>query len=84
MPKQNMKGQKIDIIYIDGKTGKMQVINDAGEEMKTTRHQRAVLIDYKSENYEDEIRHMYSNPEILSDEFRVVLDDKYVYGKYVK
>lgn len=84
MSKQNMKGMKIDIIYIDGKTGKMKVINGAGEEMKTTRQQRAVLAHYTSDTYEDEIQKMYSNPNILSDEFRVVVDDKYAYGKYVK
>lgn len=84
MSKQNLKGLKIDIIYIDGKTGKMKVINDAGEEMKTTRQQRSILAHYSSPDYEEEIKRMYSNPGILSDEFRVVVDEKYVYGKYVK
>lgn len=84
MPRQNIKGMKIDIIYIDGKSGKMKVVNDNGEEMRTTRQQRSVLANYKSPGYEEEIKTMYSNPNILTEEFRVVVDDKYVYGKYVK
>lgn len=80
---RHKKGLAIDIIMIDG-NGKMQVITEDGSELKVTRQERAILANYKSNDYEEEIKHIFNNPYIIGDEFRVVSNGKYVYGKHVQ
>lgn len=77
----NRKGIKIDIIYIDKKNGHMQVITEAGDELKATRQERSVLANYKSPTYEEDIRHFFNNPNILGKDFRVVCGETYVYKR---
>ena len=79
---RHKKGLAIDIIMID-KLGKMQVITEDGTEMKTTRQERAILGNYKSETYEEDIKRLFNNPNIIGEEFRVVYNGKYVYGQHV-
>ena len=78
---RHKKGLAIDIVMID-KNGKMQVITEDGNDMKVTRQERAVLANYKAEDYEEEIKHIFNNPHIIGEEFRVVSNGKYVYGKH--
>lgn len=80
---RHKKGLAIDIIMIDG-NGKIQVITEDGSELKVTRQERAILANYKSNDYEEEIKHIFNNPYIIGDEFRVVSNGKYVYGKHVQ
>ena len=79
---RHKKGLAIDIIMIDG-NGKMQVITEDGAEMKVTRQERSVLANYKADDYEEEIKHIFNNKNIIGEEFRVVASGKYVYGKHV-
>jgi hypothetical protein len=79
---RHTKGLVIERIEIDEK-GKLKVITEDGTELKTTRQERAILAHYKAQDYEDEIKHIFNNPHILSEEFRVISNGKYVYGKYV-
>ena len=79
---RHKKGLAIDIVQIDD-NGRMTITLDSGEDFKCTRQERAVLVNYKSPTYEDDIRHIFNNPNIVGEEFRVVSGGRYVYGKHV-
>lgn len=79
---RHKKGLAIDIVQID-KDGKMKVFVEEGTELKVTRQERSILANYEAPDYEDEVRHIFNNPNIIGEEFRVVVNGKYVYGKYV-
>ena len=77
----NKKGRKINTVEI--KTGKIMnavtAFDDDGQVYKLTRNQRSFFTrdtDYKNR---DLLLQTFGNPDILSDQFRLVIDGEVVY-----
>ena len=77
----NKKGRKINTVEI--KTGKIMnavtAFDDDGQVYKLTRNQRAFFT--KDADYTDReiLMQTFGNPDILSDQFRLVIDGEVIY-----
>ena len=80
MAKTHKKGLSISKVEIDD-TNNVIVYSDNGETIKVTRSQRITLCDYKSNNYIENIIKCFQNPNILSNDFKVIKNGLMVYSK---
>lgn len=64
------KGQKINKVEITN--GHMVVIKTDGCIAKLSRKERKVLENYNSTDYEEQIKRVFSNPDILTENFTVI------------
>ena len=80
MAKTHKKGLSISKVEIDD-TNNVMVYSDNGETIKVTRSQRITLCDYKSNNYIENIIKCFQNPNILSNDFKVIKNGLMVYSK---
>ena len=80
MAKTHKKGLSISKVDIDD-TNNVIVYSDNGETIKVTRSQRITLCDYKSNNYIENIIKCFQNPNILSNDFKVIKNGLMVYSK---
>lgn len=79
MAKTHKKGLSISKVEIDD-TNNVMVYSDNGE-IRVTRSQRIALCDYKSNNYIENIIKCFQNPNILSNDFKVIKNGLMVYSK---
>jgi len=73
------KGSKIHILKIEN--GRVTAFAEDGSVLKLTRAERRTLADYDDPDYIENIRKMFSNPHIVSDEFKVIKNGEIVYEK---
>lgn len=74
-----IKGTKIDTVNIEKDI--VIATDNNGNSIKLTRTQRNLLRDYKLKDYEERIIKEFSNPKILSDNFKVIKNGNVVYQK---
>ena len=73
------KGIKFKLVVIDH--GKLTAYDEDHNEVKLTRLERSIMINYKSNTYIEDIKHMFSNPNIVADDFKVISDGKEVFNR---
>lgn len=76
------KGHKIDKVEIFN--GRISAIASDGTTIKLTRQERKVLGHYRTSNYEEQIKWIFSNPDILTESFTVIDNGivKFVHTRY--
>ena len=73
------KGNKIHTLKIEN--GRVMAFAEDGAMLKLTRAERRTLADYDDPDYIENICKMFSNPHIISNEFKVIEDGEIVYEK---
>lgn len=72
------KGMKISLVTIVD--GMVTALTKEGNEITLTSSQRKALTSYKNNaNYVENIQKIFSNKDILDDDFKVVKNDKVVF-----
>lgn len=76
------KGHQINKVEIFD--GHISAITSDGMTIKLTRQERKVLGHYRTSNYEEQIKRIFSNPDILTESFTVIDNGivKFVHTRY--